>query len=124
MSEPIRLPAPEKRKDKINKNDMRYLLKVQRGKQRTTRRAALDEEIKQEKKTNEKRRRVSSGNVRELAAPFQPPGAMWAAPFSIANIAVALVSVCNLFCRFAMFSKHCRARAMARGLKGDAQRPP
>lgn len=63
MSEPARLAPPEKRKDKINKNDIRYLIKIQRGKQRSKRREVLDEEIATEKKSNEKRRRASSGNV-------------------------------------------------------------
>lgn len=58
---PNRLPAPEKRQDKINKNDMRYLLQIQRGKQRSKRRQAIDEEIDTAQRQSEKRRRAASG---------------------------------------------------------------
>lgn len=59
---PQLLLAPESRKDKISKNDMRYLYRLQKGKQRSRKRAAVDKEIKSEKQTSEKRRRLSNAN--------------------------------------------------------------
>ena len=57
---PNRLPAPEKRKDKINKNDMRYLYRIEKANERSKRRATIDEEIASEQKKSEKRRRQST----------------------------------------------------------------
>lgn len=59
---PQLLLAPESRKDKISKNDMRYLYRLQKGKQRSRKRAAVDKEIRSEKQTAEKRRRLSNAN--------------------------------------------------------------
>lgn len=59
MDIPNRLPPPEKRKDKISKNDMRYLYKLQKSKNKTVKRAKIDEEINEENRRSEKRARTS-----------------------------------------------------------------
>jgi hypothetical protein len=58
---PQRLPCPEKRSDKISKNDMRYLSKLQSIKNKTVQREKLNTEIAEERRTSEKRHRVSKG---------------------------------------------------------------
>lgn len=63
MDIPNRLPAPERRKDKISKNDIRYLYKLQKNKNKQARRAHLDQEIDEENKRSEKRARLSSMNA-------------------------------------------------------------
>lgn len=63
---PNRLPAPEKRKDKISKNDMRYLYRIDKEKKRTKRRAVIDEEIEKEKRAAAKKRRAAVTNVKQI----------------------------------------------------------
>jgi hypothetical protein len=59
---PQLLLAPESRKDKISKNDMRYLYRLEKGRQRSRKRAVVDKEIKNEKQIAEKKRRLSNAN--------------------------------------------------------------
>jgi len=63
---PNRLPAPEKRKDKISKNDMRYLYRMDKEKKRSKRRAVIDKEIETEKRVAAKKRRQSVTNVKQI----------------------------------------------------------
>lgn len=60
---PNRLPAPEKRKDKISKNSLRYLYKLQKTEERSQKRERVNTEITNEKRQSEKRVRVSTGNA-------------------------------------------------------------
>lgn len=64
---PNRLPAPEKRKEKINKNDMRYLYRIDKANQRSKRRAVIDTEIECEQKAAAKKRRQSVTNAKQVA---------------------------------------------------------
>jgi len=63
---PNRLPAPEKRKDKINKNDMRYLYRMNKAKQQSKRRAVIDTEIEKEERAAAKKRRQSVTHVKQI----------------------------------------------------------
>ena len=63
---PNRLPAPEKRKDKITKNDMRYLYRMDKAKQQSKRRAVIDSEIENEEKAAAKKRRQSVTNAKQI----------------------------------------------------------
>lgn len=63
MSElPQLLLAPESRKDKISKNDLRYLYRRGKGKERARKRAAVDSQIKTEKHDAERKRRLYNAN--------------------------------------------------------------
>lgn len=64
---PNRLPAPEKRKEKINKNDMRYLYRMDKANERSKRRAVIDTEIEDEQKAAAKKRRQSVTNAKQVA---------------------------------------------------------
>ena len=69
MDVPNRLAQPEKRKDKISKHDMRYMYKMQKGKSKAAKRVQIDQEIKEEAKSSEKRARFSTGkSVRKMNA--------------------------------------------------------
>lgn len=66
MDIPNRLPPPEKRKDKISKNDMRYLYNIQKTKNKAVKRAKIDDEITAEKYQSDKRARTSTAEVKKF----------------------------------------------------------
>lgn len=78
-SAPQLLLAPESRKDKVSKNDLRYLFRLNKSNQRSRKRAAVDKQIKSEKQDAEKRRRLSNAvgeikKLRKAASKFRGQG--------------------------------------------------